>query len=73
MRILYDKVRFFDAALQISRNSMTVSAAITLENRCDCSRNLWQYPLRLLFWTVGGICKVGIHLHAGVSRIWPKN
>ncbi len=40
MRTLYDRVRLFDAALQISRNSMTVSAAIILESGRHCSRNL---------------------------------
>lgn len=72
MCVLHDKVRFFAAALQISRNSVTVSTAITQENRWDCSRNLRQYRIWLFFRNVGGICMVGIHTKNNQNQIYPS-
>ena len=55
MRVLYDKVKLFDAILQVLRNSMKASEAIPLKTAliacriCEYAAGGYLYGLRKVF------------------------
>ncbi len=70
--IFYNKVRFFDAFQEISRNTAAVSGIIHFEKSASSSQNLYIRCAWLLFWIVNGLCDRETDTKSNRNHIYPS-